>query len=117
MISVCIPVYNYDIRPLAVQLSEEAGKAAFEPEIIFLDDGSDIHYRTLNSQVSAIPKVRYLELEVNRGRSAVRNILGREANHPWLLFLDCDSGLPSGGFLRRYLDAAKEADEIGRAHV
>jgi glycosyltransferase involved in cell wall biosynthesis len=112
VISVCIPVYNYDIRPLASQLSDEACKAAIVMEIIFLDDGSDNYYRNLNRQVSDSPSIKYIEQDHTGSRSAVRNRLGREASFPWLLFLDCDSGLPTGGFAERYIDVAKEADVV-----
>lgn len=109
MISVCIPVFNYDVRSLAFQLSEEAEKAPFETEILILDDGSDSRFRSLNRTISANQRIRYRELDHNSGRSAVRNILGSEATYPWLLFIDCDSELPESGFFERYIKAAEEA--------
>jgi hypothetical protein len=46
--------------------------------------------------------IKYLELEKNIGRSAIRNLLGRIAEFDTLLFLDCDSVIDNDDFLLKY---------------
>jgi glycosyltransferase involved in cell wall biosynthesis len=112
MISVCVPVFNVDVRKLAGQLANEAQKAPFAVEIIFFDDYSDEKYRTLNSEISKKKGIIYKELARNTGRSSIRNALGKAATQPWLLFLDSDSELVTNDFLGYYIKAAQGAEVI-----
>jgi glycosyltransferase involved in cell wall biosynthesis len=103
MLSVCIPVYNIDVRPLARELSLQAQSAGCPVEILIADDGSTAQVRAMNSEIGKLPGVFYQELSENTGRSAIRNYLARWAKFPSLLFLDADS-LPGGStFLEGYL--------------
>lgn len=112
MISICIPVYNHDIRDLAFQLGEQAGRADFPVEILIYDDCSGDKFRELNRRTALNDKVRYVEMEENKGRSAIRNILGKNAAYPWLLFIDSDSLADSRNFLSKYKDATTEGTVI-----
>jgi len=112
MISICIPVYNHDVLDLACQLSEQAGRADFPVEILIYDDCSGEKFRELNRRTALIDKVQYVEMEENKGRSTIRNILGKNAVYPWLLFLDSDSLADSSNFLSKYKDAMAEGTVI-----
>jgi len=85
LLSVCIPVYNWDIRPFAQRLTEELesegrGKNV---EIIIMDDASLAQdLKVLNREfISAmkLENLKYEELEENRGRTRMRNLLGERA--------------------------------------
>ncbi len=112
MISVCVPVYNTDVRPLALQLSNMAGKAPFPVEILLFDDFSLPSWHETNREALTFPGVTYQRMEKNRGRAAIRNILGKTARLPWLLFLDADSMIPEDDFLKRYAAAAEKGGVI-----
>lgn len=103
MITVCVPVYNTDVRPLARQLSEQAARAPVPVEILLYDDGSEEHWHRHNGETATLPGTVYRRGESNLGRAALRNLLGQSARFPWLLFLDADSMLPTGDFLIKYL--------------
>jgi glycosyltransferase involved in cell wall biosynthesis len=105
MISVCIPVYNTDVRELAGSLREQA--ADISAEIILIDDGSADKYRELNRSLQQ-EGFRYYELEKNIGRSRVRNRFTEYATQRHLLFLDCDSVILSDAFLAGYVMAIEE---------
>lgn len=105
MISVLIPVYNFDIRPLAGELYRQCEAAGIDFEIICLDDGSQQHFKEKNRELRGRDRILYRELPQNLGRSAIRNELGRQARFPFLLFMDCDSKVVSPHFIRHYLDA------------
>lgn len=104
MISICIPVFNYDVRNLVKMLHYQLVDSGVQSEILLIDDNSLEHFKVLNREIAELDKVTYLELENNIGRSRIRNLLAERAGNDWLLFLDCDSGIPDSLFVKRYLD-------------
>jgi glycosyltransferase involved in cell wall biosynthesis len=108
MISICIPVYNYDVRNLVESLNQQA--ATVSAEVILLDDRSADRYREINRQISG-EVIEYHELEKNIGRSRIRNRFTEYAKYGHLLFLDCDSGIISKFFLSDYFEAMRTYPE------
>ena len=109
MLSICIPVYNYDIRALIHQLTAQIDQltAQINPqtkkiEIIIIDDGSDEGYRKLNRSITNYTNVIYKE-QINNGRAKTRNKLAEIANYNNLLFLDCDCE-PNTQFIQNYIN-------------
>lgn len=119
MISICIPVYNYDIRSLVKNLHQQATNAAIPYEILLIDDGSQEIYRQKNKECMALDNVLLEELESNTGRSRIRNMLAKKARFPWLIFMDCDSACPDNQYLQRYLDHTRDEGVIcgGRSYL
>lgn len=104
MLSVLIPVYRYDARPLVRKLVAELQSLAIDWEIRLYDDASPpdscpIETSWLSNQKG---KVVYRKLEKNLGRAAIRNLLARESRFDHLLFLDAD-GDPPENFIAAYL--------------
>jgi glycosyltransferase involved in cell wall biosynthesis len=112
MLSVLIPIYNFDIRAFAKQLSDQAQSLEVEVEIICLDDKSDAHFNALHAELSAYPSVKYIASEVNLGRSAIRNNLASLARFENLLYLDCDGACVSEHYLKNYLNYLPNYDVI-----
>lgn len=104
MLSVCIPVYNTDVRPLVRQLVQQAESLDQPVEILVADDGSQDTYTLINREISILPGVGYSEQPDNTGRSRIRNLLASKARYPYVLFLDADSMLPGNHFLDAYID-------------
>lgn len=104
MLSVCIPVYNTDIRHLVRQLLQQAETFGQPVELIVMDDASEEACKLINREISTLPGITYSELPVNTGRSKIRNLMAAKARYPYLLFLDADSLLPGDHFLSTYLD-------------
>jgi len=102
-LTVCIPIYNHDVRPLIFKLKEQADQLGVEYEILLIDDCSTNGCQTLNKDVEAVPNVRYIELSENIGRSAIRNLLAHEATFRYLVFMDCDAQVVTPDYLRNYL--------------
>lgn len=99
-LSVCIPVYNYDVSLLVKNLQKEIVENSLHAEIILIDDASEKKFSDLNQNLQAD---RYIALEKNIGRSAIRNLFLKYASGDYLLFLDCDAELMSPDFLQCYL--------------
>jgi glycosyltransferase involved in cell wall biosynthesis len=110
VISVLVPVFNWDVSRLAHSLLEEIRSERLEGqiEIIFADDCSTAKEiqaanRTALSVLQAA-SVSYLELERNLGRAAIRNHLVEQSTGEFLLFLDADVIPDNRNFLRCYLE-------------
>jgi len=103
MLSILIPVYNFTIVPLVTELHRQATKASIPFEIIVLDDCSSELLRDQNKDVVNLPWVRFYELDKNIGRASIRNRLADMAVYSSLLFMDCDSEIPSESYIENYL--------------
>lgn len=103
MLSILIPIFQYDVRQLVERLHEQAQGGTVPWEIVCLDDGSDAFWRRRNQSIRRLPGVRYEEAAQNMGRSRVRNELAGMATHPFLQFMDCDSGVVRNDFLAKYV--------------
>lgn len=112
MLSICIPIYNYDVRPLVNALHKQAKAEALTVEILLIDDASKASFRELNSKLKDLPDIDYIELKENIGRSKIRNVLHKWAKYPWLLFLDCDSEVRDSNYLNRYIPFLKKEEQI-----
>lgn len=103
MLSILIPVYNYDLRPLVRDLLVEVPLLSVPVEIILLDDGSELRFREKNRELLTWNGVIYEELPQNVGRARIRNLLAQKARYDYLLFMDADSRVVLPDYLRNYL--------------
>jgi len=106
MISVCIPVYNYDVSNLVEQIHLQIANQDATSEIILIDDASDEEFRQKNRIISR-DRVTLIELDKNIGRAGIRNLFLKNTSQPNLLFLDCDTLIPSKEFISAYIEALK----------
>jgi glycosyltransferase involved in cell wall biosynthesis len=113
ILSILIPVYNFDCRDLARSLSRQADSLVHEIEIIVADDGStDRHLAKLNAEIAAMPHCRYIARKENVGRAAIRNFLAEESQGEWLMFMDCDGRVIYMNFLQKYLESRGGCDVV-----
>lgn len=101
MLSVCIPVYNFNVEALVISLEKQILLLNKEVEIVLIDDASQQEYLSQNEAV--FDKHNGIKLTKNIGRSKIRNLFLSYAQYPFLLFLDCDGKLISETFLQDYL--------------
>ncbi len=118
MLSVCIPVYNFNLKPLVSSLHKQGKTLGVAFEILLADDDSDDHYKTVNQPLDSLEHVKYLQLDKNIGRAKIRNYLAEKAGYPYLLFMDCDSMTPDDDYLMRYISYCKGSIIVcgGRTH-
>jgi len=103
MLSILIPVYNFNIVTLVTELHRQASMAAVPFEIILLDDCSSVLLRDQNKDAAKLPGVKFHELNMNIGRASIRNRLAGMAEFSSLLFMDCDSEVPEYNYIANYL--------------
>jgi len=101
MISICIPIYNYDVAALVNELNSQAKQASVPFEIVLIDDCSTEAFKALNKELCN--KHNYIQLDKNMGRARIRNRFLEYAKYDHLLFLDCDSLIISETFIADYV--------------
>ena len=119
MLSILIPTYNYNVFPLAKQLSEQAQQANIVFEIICIDDGSQSSVNKNNLQINNLKSSTFIANKNNVGLSNNRNLLASKAKYNNLLFIDGDSLLPQNTFIKDYVEALKHNTDViygGRIH-
>jgi len=110
-ISILIPVYNWDCQSLVTELHAQGLALGVPFEIIVADDCSDqVHDN--ERMAGELEFCRYIGLDRNIGRSAIRNLLADESRYDKLLFLDCDMQVVSDSFLKDYLEASDRATVV-----
>lgn len=105
LISVCLPIYNFDVTELVDEILQQATLNQIPIEILVFDDHSISFYKKRNQSLSKHKQVSYLEFDHNLGRSKIRNRLADFAAGKWLLFLDCDMVPGSSRFLQNYVES------------
>lgn len=118
MLSILIPIYNFDSSPLLEELAEQSKNIDKPIEIIVYDDHSSIYVEE-NKNTAQKLNITYKYLERNLGRSMIRNSLARRASNDFLLFLDCDVFPKSRSFIRTYLSQISNNTQViygGRTH-
>lgn len=108
MISICIPVYNFDMTNLVRDLMDQISG---EMEVILIDDASDGFYKEKNRKIVG-KNFKYIELESNIGRSKIRNLFLKYAQNDFLLFLDCDSEIVSENYIKQYIDRINDSTQL-----
>ena len=103
MISILIPTYNYNVYGLVQQLHQQATDLKLDFEIRVYDDCSTIPIQE-NEKINKLSNASLTILKENIGRSAIRNLLAKEAKYPNLLFLDADTQVIKKDFLQSYID-------------
>lgn len=107
MISILIPIYNFDIRQLINDLHQQLTEIGIPFEILGYDDHSNEEFKIINrALISPFPNfpITYHELPENLGRSRIRNALAKAAKYPYLLFMDCDSKVISTHYIQHYIN-------------
>jgi len=107
MLSINIPVYNYEVGDLVAQLAAQAEDMQIVFEIRVYDDGSEELVKRKNRKIDGLPGVVYKELDKNLGRSAIRNKMGFDSKHKYLLFIDADSMPVSEDYLENFIENVK----------
>lgn len=110
MLSILIPVYNYNILPLVEEVHAQSKKCHIKFEIIVIDDASDIRFDSIE-KVKTFSNVKLIFLKENIGRSAIRNLLADKAQYNTLLFIDAGTFPKSKEYIASYIEH-KEKDVV-----
>ena len=106
MLSILIPIYNYDCYDLVKELHRQALECNIDFEIIIIDDCSTKKIEN-NKKLNTLTYTQFIELNHNIGRSKIRNLLADKARYPYLLFMDCDAEVYTKHYIAEYLKHCK----------
>lgn len=110
MLSVLIPVYNWNVTDLVRELHRQCIALNIDFEILALDDCSpDVLIKKANSEIRD-EHFKLTELSKNAGNAEARNILARSSGFDWLLFLDADMIPARNDFIENYLEQIRSDD-------
>ena len=102
-LSICIPVFNFDVNELISDLQNQIDSDKLDAEILLIDDASNREFVNINENLQS--KVnQFIFLDKNIGRSKIRNLFLKYTNSEYLLFLDCDGKIINNNFLKTYFD-------------
>ncbi len=102
-LSVCIPIYNSDVRALVNALCAQiAALPDAKIDIVLIDDASEPEFKKCN--VFSQSAVKSYALPQNIGRSRIRNTFFKHTDADYLLFIDGDSTIQDPLFLKNYAD-------------
>lgn len=111
MLSILIPVFNYNIFTLVKTLYNQVLESNITFEIIVLDDASTTFFDE-NQNINQFKNCNYSVLEKNIGRSAIRNLLAQKAIYENLLFLDADTIPVHENFISTYISQINTTEKI-----
>ncbi|WP_055443070.1 glycosyltransferase family 2 protein [Lacinutrix himadriensis] len=113
MLSILIPTYNYNISALVAEVYAQIKELDVAFEILCYDDGSkDESIIAANKEINSLENTKYHILEKNIGRSAIRNLLAKDAKFEWLLFLDADVLPKEKDFIATYLKSITNTSQV-----
>ncbi|WP_116106927.1 glycosyltransferase family 2 protein [Lewinella sp. IMCC34191] len=111
MLSVCIPVFNYNVLPLINEVLRQANSVDKDVEILVYDTSED-QYLAQNQAIGQLPLTRYVRHSCTVSREALRNVMAREAAGEYLLMLD-DDCWPDTNFLANYVQRLPAVVMVG----
>jgi glycosyl transferase family 2 len=103
MLSILIPTYNYNVYPLVKEIHKQALDCNLKFEILTYDDGSESSFNVNNRLINLFEGCTFKELPCNIGRSAIRNMLAKDAKYESLLFLDARTFPKKKDFINNYI--------------
>ena len=118
MLSILIPIYNYNAYPLVLELHRQCLECEIDFEILCQDDASKSVLNSENEKINSLSNCIFTELKVNIAHRQNRNFLADKAQYENLLFIDGDSILIRSNYISNYISWLTNFDIVygGRLH-
>ena len=118
MLSILIPIYNYNAYPLVLELHKQCLECAIDFEILCQDDASKSVLNSENEKINSLYNCNFTELKVNIAHRQNRNMLASKAKFDNLLFIDGDSIIIRNNYISNFVSCLNDFDIIygGRLH-
>lgn len=118
MLSILIPIYNYNVFPLVSELHKQCLENGIDFEILCQDDASFSKLNVENEKVNTLSHCSFVALTQNIAHRANRNSLVEKSKYEYLLFIDGDSNIIYPNYIKKYLSNLNGFDAVygGRLH-
>ncbi|MBF2708389.1 glycosyltransferase family 2 protein [Flavobacterium soyangense] len=111
MISILIPIYNYDAFPLVSELHKQCLESRIEFEILCQDDTSN-QFLNENQKINNLENCNFSRNNSNLGRGKNINFLAEKAKFEWLLIMDCDTFPIHNIYIQKYISQINEGEKV-----
>lgn len=111
MLSILIPVYNYDVYALVSELKHQADELGIKYEILIQDDNSH-EFTSQNEKINSLSNCHYEVNTQNIGRGKNINLLCSKANEDYVLIMESDSFPENKNYLKNHLASIKNDTSI-----
>lgn len=112
MLSILIPVYNYDVIPLALELKKQCLESKIDFEILCQDDASNSKLNEENEIINSLENCSFFVNSTNLGRGKNINLLAEKAKYDYLLILDCDTFPTQNNFIKNYISTTNNIENL-----
>ncbi|MFM2368879.1 MAG: hypothetical protein RL619_1179 [Bacteroidota bacterium] len=118
MLSILIPLYNYNVYPLVLELYKQCTDCGIDFEILCQDDASQSDLNVFNENVNTLSNCSFVSLKKNLAHRENRNSLAEKAKFDYLLFIDGDSIIIQDNYIQKYIVNFTDFDVLygGRIH-
>jgi len=109
MLSIIIPVYNYNVFPLVLALKKQADTIGIEYEILAQDDLSQEFFPE-NSQINSLENCSFATNTQNLGRGKNINLLCSKSKYNYVLILEADALPEHNSYLKNYIEILSKSN-------
>lgn len=111
MLSILIPVYNYDVFKLVSELKHQADNLGIIYEIIVQDDAS-VSFSSENNQINSLANCFFSINKENLGRGRNINSLCSKSKYDYVLIMEADALPQNKSYLKNYIDLLSKKPEV-----
>ena len=112
MLSILIPIYNYNVFPLVSELHKQCLELNIDFEILCQDDASNSKLNEENEIINSLENCSFFVNSNNLGRGKNINSLAEKAKFEWLLIMDCDTLPTENNYIRNYISEINNAEKV-----
>ena len=109
MLSILIPVYNYNVFPLVLELKKQANSLGIEYEILVQDDVSQ-EFISENSQINSLKNCVFSINVENLGRGKNINSLFAKSKYNYVLIMEADALPENKCYLKNYIELLSKSN-------
>ena len=111
MLSILIPVYNYNVYPLVLELQKQCVDCGITFEILCQDDASNL-FKIENQRVNSLENCSFSINNSNLGRGNNINFLVEKSKFEWLLIMDCDTFPTQNNYIQKYISQINDVEKV-----
>lgn len=111
MLSILIPVFNYDVLGLVLELKHQADNLGIEYEILVQEDAGK-RFIEENNQINLLENCRFSINQENLGRGKNLNLLCSKSKYEYVLIMEADALPENKSYLKTYIDSIAESPDV-----
>jgi hypothetical protein len=111
MLSILVPIYNYNVYPLVLELHNQCKDCGIAFEILCQDDASNL-FKIENEKINSLENCNFSVNNLNVGRGKNINFLAEKSKYEWLLIMDCDTFPTQNNYIQKYISQINEAEKV-----